>query len=458
MNDLGIVDLCNSDEEDEQLQDALAASFNTQSLASARASLGRARQRRGLATGRFFNSAATAIISAQSTIFIESDDDSPTKRKRHNVRFTGSPISMQISKEVEILDLMDDRKMPSFSHDTESIRVTEFVQMPILQLYEVFPDVDENHAKSLLMQNNDDVTTVLSILADRSYPKAKMTCSTYRYGVTVPKGGTSTPVWRYDYMSPSSFQPTILYRKEAATQLLCDFPFLTKAGAAHFMKTTEHYAISHDRICSVVTGQGSVVPRDDESQYMEYTALMHVLSVGLLDTGQATNFQSLSVKKIIVKTKKIRSPEFILTDPTLLEEVKFVQHKWETLAKRMEQYKYRMDMRDAAEQSNSTMDCLCCYSSVAIDEMIQCQKEGHLFCIDCIRRLAETELFGNGSLGINRETKEAASELMCMFSDGCSSGFGTASLQKALPEKTLNKYNEIQFQAAIDKAGLDDLV
>jgi hypothetical protein len=449
----GIVDLCDSDEEDEQMQAALVASFiNTQPLASVKASPRLARQKRESKAGALFKKAATALISAPATILIDSDDDSPIKRKRNNVRFNG------ISKEVEILDLVDDRKMPAFPHVAEFIRVTEFIKMPILQLYEVFPDVEETHAKSLLIQNGDDVITVLSILADRNYPKAKVTCSTYRHGVTVHKGDTSTPIWKYDYMSPSSFQPTTLYMKEAAIRLLCDFPFLTKAGAAHFIKTTGHYAISHDRICNVVTGRRGEVPRDNESQYKEYTALMNVIREGLLETEQATNFLSFSEKNIIIKKRKKRSATFIVTDPTLLEEVKFIQHKWETLAKRMEQYKYRMDMRDAAKRTNSTMDCLCCYSSVAIDEMIQCQKEGHLFCIDCIRRLAETEVFGNGSLGINRETKKAASELMCMFSDGCSSGFGMASLQKALPEKTLNKYNEIQFHVAIDKAGLDDLV
>jgi hypothetical protein len=104
------------------------------------------------------------------------------------------------------------------------------------------------------------------------------------------------------------------------------------------------------------------------------------------------------------------------------------------------------------------MECLCCYTAVAIDEMIQCQKEGHLFCIDCIRRLAETQVFGAGSLGINRETKEPATELMCMFADGCSSGFGMISLQKALPERTLAKYNDLQYQIAIGKAGIENLV
>jgi hypothetical protein len=100
------------------------------------------------------------------------------------------------------------------------------------------------------------------------------------------------------------------------------------------------------------------------------------------------------------------------------------------------------------------MECSCCFGDVAIEEMVACRDEGHLFCVDCIQRYAESQIFSSGNLGTDKKTGKPALELMCCHGDGCQSAFQEAHLQKALPFKTLEKYNELQFQAAIEQAGM----
>jgi TRIAD3 protein (E3 ubiquitin-protein ligase RNF216) len=129
----------------------------------------------------------------------------------------------------------------------------------------------------------------------------------------------------------------------------------------------------------------------------------------------------------------------------------------EELGRRMRTYQERKDARDRAEKTHSTLQCMCCFSDCAFEEMISCREEGHLFCVDCLRHYAESQIFGSGNLGVDRKTKEAATELLCMHGDGCSSGFDSSALRKALPARVLEKYDELQFQAVVSKAGVENL-
>lgn len=95
--------------------------------------------------------------------------------------------------------------------------------------------------------------------------------------------------------------------------------------------------------------------------------------------------------------------------------------------------------------------------------MVACRDEGHLFCVDCLKSYAENQLFGQGNLGIDKATKQPALELKCFYGggggggDGCSSGFQRELLEKSLPARTLKKYDDVQCQISVGKAGLDDL-
>jgi hypothetical protein len=80
-----------------------------------------------------------------------------------------------------------------------------------------------------------------------------------------------------------------------------------------------------------------------------------------------------------------------------------------------------------------------------------CKNEGHLFCADCLARYVEAQLFGQGKLGVDPQTNEATTEVLCCHSDGCSSGFARFYLEKALQLKVMAKYDELQAHTAVER-------
>ena len=66
----------------------------------------------------------------------------------------------------------------------------------------------------------------------------------------------------------------------------------------------------------------------------------------------------------------------------------------------------------------------------------------------------ESQVFGSGNLGIDKHTKKPALELKCCEGSGCNSGFPDDMLRKTLPQKTWQKYSEMQIKAQLEQAGL----
>jgi E3 ubiquitin-protein ligase RNF216 len=78
-----------------------------------------------------------------------------------------------------------------------------------------------------------------------------------------------------------------------------------------------------------------------------------------------------------------------------------------------------------------------------------------LFCGECVQQYVETQVFGAGSLGIDRRTKTQATEILCCSGE-CTSGFQDLFLKKILPTKTWEKYCELQHIAVTERAGLGE--
>lgn len=78
-----------------------------------------------------------------------------------------------------------------------------------------------------------------------------------------------------------------------------------------------------------------------------------------------------------------------------------------------------------------------------------------MFCSECIQQYVESQVFGSGSLGIDRRTKKPATEILCCSGD-CTSGFKDIFLKSVLRAKTWEKYCELQHIAVIEQAGLGE--
>jgi hypothetical protein len=392
-----------------------------------------------------------------------SDDDLPApanvarfRRKRRHLK---QPEEDVVVVDVVVLDddvvVLDDDVVVL----DDDLKVS--AKSPLLQVLEVFPDVQSEHVEQLLQQNESNVAIVLQILADTngSYPKA-----------TLPKPEESQRkhaliahrhegrVYKYDFMSESSFEPDALYIHEAKNRLMQEFGFLSsKVVSIHLALAKNHYAICYQNIChAIMLRDGAAAPKEEAAEYEQYVMLQQALK-GVLVKGQDQRKYLNSGNHVPIQAvwlKRRRTPTAGPSHEILTEEIEFLEAKQHEFRSRMQSYKQRIDARYKAEATYSTIECNCCYSNFSADEMVQC-RGGHLFCCDCLRKMSETQIFANGNFGIHPITKEPATELLCMA--GCGEGFLIDHLAKALPKQVLEKYNEMQFKAVVSKVKMDDL-
>ena len=291
---------------------------------------------------------------------------------------------------VECVDLLEDNNFPAKS--------------PIVHILEVFPDVCSDHANKLLKENPQDVAIVLQILADSSYPKATpkpMNGRRKSYALIAHRH--EERAFEYDFFSESSFVPDQIYCQDAQLQLQQDFKFLSpKAINIHFVLAKQHYAICHEKICRALMLHESA-PKDEEVELEQYRMLQRALSgVAALSPKQLTSLwvKGRLPRKDICMTKRRPHTMVTLSHEILMEELRFVQEKQAEFKSRMDSCQERHNARRLAETTSSTIECNCCYSDVSADEMVQCTT-GHLFCCDCLRRMSETQIFGNGNFGLH---------------------------------------------------------
>jgi hypothetical protein len=128
-------------------------------------------------------------------------------------------------------------------------------------------------------------------------------------------------------------------------------------------------------------------------------------------------------------------------------------HQFKTM-QRIEEDRLQKEDHLRTEREASAVECSCCFEQVPIDDMVACRDEGHLFCSSCLQTYVENQVFGNGNLGVSRETKKLELELKCFHGDNCKSGFDEAFLVKALPSKVLGRLYVVQGQVNIEQAGL----
>lgn len=94
------------------------------------------------------------------------------------------------------------------------------------------------------------------------------------------------------------------------------------------------------------------------------------------------------------------------------------------------------------------IECGCCYNEFQFQMMVQCA-DGHLFCFQCLRKHVEESTFGGF---------QSCNSLPCMDTDGCKESIPLSEVQRTLPCDVLERYEQRQAQADIEKANLEDLV
>jgi TRIAD3 protein (E3 ubiquitin-protein ligase RNF216) len=335
---------------------------------------------------------------------------------------------------------------------TTSVKVS-----PELQVLEVFPDADLTGVRNLLGQCDHKIDIVLALMSEHGYQKASAKATPVypqpqNGGISI-RAKPQTQKWSYDFMAVDSFIPTDLYVKQAKSQLLYDFWFLTAVGVdAILQRYGNHYAKAHGAIVDALKGTG-----DEETKFHRVNNVLQG-SPPLSEQCQRLNDYHKKKSGVVTKRKSLlKRWEPQVSDPILREEIMYVQGKFQQFLEVGRKHDTMEIKKQKAIASKTAVECSCCYDGYDIDDMVACSQEGHLFCIDCLKRFAESQIFGVGNLGIDPRTKKPAHELKC-FHGECSSGFDRLSLRKALPEATLQKYDEMQFNISLQAAGLANLV
>ncbi len=355
------------------------------------------------------------------------------------------------------------------------------------------------------------IESTLSILASQpSYPKSK--CPNHdnlmnrtsnnilNISSSYSTSSSTSQKFNYDYSSSSiTFPQSHLYKTVAHSHLYYTFPFLSSNGVSSLLnKFQSRYYLTFMYIIdqlkkgckdAIDQSNGSILPNhytQDDLEIYQYHNIVNILKSHKLLPQQtkALEIQSPSTNQtrtIITKTtvshprrnKSQSSPS--ITDSTLLNEINYTNHKFKEWTTSIESILHRKKLRKQAELEGNAIECNCCYVECAFEEMVHCVEEGHLFCVDCVRRHAEEQIFGSGKLGVDTTTTSASGsgskstsvltmttspafgELNCMDVNGCTSHFARSALMKALPQKVMEKYDELQANQNLEKVGIKDL-
>jgi hypothetical protein len=360
-------------------------------------------------------------------------------------------------------------EQPDFvEHPDPLIAHPDDLPTQLLIVLDTFPDVQFDYVATLFQIHENDVAEVIESLASANgaYPKESNieAPAGEEREVVVKRSCSAAPA--YDFTSSSSFEPSDTYKKESIDQLLHDFPFLARDEAVAFLKScSDHYAIAHDKICQAIVGKSQrKTPglNNEEASCKRLKAVIFerstsAISLELLHSLARTFDTRITARRMLswrLRNLVRRRTCPHLTNPILIEEVGYVQRNLQERIGKIEHDIARKEMREVSVQQGTAMECSCCFDQVAVDEMVACRNEAHLFCLDCISQYVESQVFGNGSLGIHPETKEPALEILCCHGSGCSSGFDREYLEKALSPKTLQKYDQLQYETAVASAGL----
>ncbi|KAF3911915.1 hypothetical protein ABW21_db0207934 [Orbilia brochopaga] len=89
-------------------------------------------------------------------------------------------------------------------------------------------------------------------------------------------------------------------------------------------------------------------------------------------------------------------------------------------------------------------ECGCCFGEVTFLQLTQCS-DGHLFCLDCGRRNAETEI------------GQQKYKLVCMDASGCKKEFPIQEVKRFCDEKMLEALERLEQRDVLRKAEIDGL-
>ncbi len=356
------------------------------------------------------------------------------------------------------------------------------------------------------VDTNSDSNVTTSAFADALSSPSSTYHKLIPLSLLLPQTSPSTTFY-FDYASSSSnYERSTLYKREACDHLKYMFPFLSNGEATIFLTKFEirYYLTFMQIIDKLKSGcknaicngaldsmapcisastaiEESTTPTSSKNWSQDEIEEYQYLNISGLYQGQALLPEQVTALEELILSDQSKPNRTLFTnqrleqmnrgpyptvfDSILINEIEYTLMKLKEWISDVEDKAKRKELRKLAEVEGLAIECQCCYSDCYFEEMIHCVGEGHLFCLDCVRRHAEEQVFGCGALGttINNGTTSGSKsfpnngELGCISVDGCKSFFTRSTLLKALPKKVMERYDELRFVQVLNDAKLKDL-
>ncbi|KAJ7109483.1 hypothetical protein C8R44DRAFT_635668 [Mycena epipterygia] len=280
----------------------------------------------------------------------------------------------------------------------------------VAQVLEIIPDVDPEHAFSLVRQHypqsgDQVVEPVLhALFEDPTYPKLDKKGKRKRVEEDdLPGDARGKPKAKLDYSSKDrEYKGGVHYPDLSLNQLMLDFPLIPKPYIRRTLLDHHSlYAPSHIFLAEEKR-RGGVLP------YVPKTIPSRAIAKG--------------------KRKALHDPEF--------------EKEREWIASRA--YEEQADVEEEYIDEGDGIECGCCFSTYPFDKMIQCP-DAHLFCSSCMTTYAETLLGSHDH------------KIICMDQSGCKLPFPSTELHRFLTPKLMALYERVKQTKEVEAAGIEGL-
>ncbi|KAJ6623544.1 hypothetical protein B0H10DRAFT_1786528 [Mycena sp. CBHHK59/15] len=335
----------------------------------------------------------------------------PTPKRRPKSK--SLPLFLPSDEENEPPDLDDLEKLGG-----DAIVVDNFPSPPpdpipgyVAQVLEIIPDVDPDHAFSLVQQNFPEfqervLETVLhALFEDPIYPKADKKGKRKHVEENEQGDARGKPKTKVDYGSHErEYNGGVHYPDLCIEQLMLDFPYIPKAHIRNaLLAHNSFYAATHLFLADE--------QRRGDLQYIPKKMPWRAAGKG--------------------KRKALYDAEFEK------------EREWIAL-ERQEEPEEKVQAIEEDEECEDGIECGCCFSMYPFDKMVQCP-DAHLFCSSCMTSYAETLLGSHDH------------KIVCMDQSGCKLPFPDTELIRFLTPKLMALYERVKQTKEVEAAGLEGL-
>ncbi|KAJ6490170.1 hypothetical protein DFH09DRAFT_1208883 [Mycena vulgaris] len=285
----------------------------------------------------------------------------------------------------------------------------------VAQVLEIIPDVDPEHALSLVKhhypESRDRVVELVlhALFENPAYPKLDKKGKRKRVENEDARG---RPKPKFDYGNKDrENMGGANYAELALSQLLSDFPLIPNP---HIRQTL----------------------LDHRSLY----APTHIF----LDEEQRGGVVLPYVPKTLTSCPTAKGKRKALHDPEFEKEREWINSRAPEYMEKENTQNNEANADESVSNLNDGIECGCCFSAYSFDKMIQCP-DAHLFCTSCMITYAETLLGSHDH------------RITCMDQSGCKLPFPYAELLRCLTPTLISLYERVKQTKEVEAAGIEGL-